>query len=169
MPKLSKSKAAAPNEPSSCLGGIVCTKSIAIIFNFILVLNGLSLVLLSAYTIRFKQANADLFSAQAYQASAYIILTSGALITSLAVVGIFSAWTEKKKLIVSYLLFLSLMILAEVSGAILALSYRTRLNETLTNDLNTVILLQYDQPGYQSQTTAFDDLQIKVGSQHSKT
>ena len=84
------------------------------------------------------------------------------MIVALAVVGIFSAWNEKKQLLISYLLLLSLLILIEVAGAILALSYRTNLNETLTNDMNTIILIQYEQPGYQSQTTAFDDLQVKV-------
>jgi len=144
------------------LRGIVCTKSLAIIFNCTLILNGIFLILLSVYTIKYKQNYVDLFSSQAFQASTYIILTSGALVIVFASVGIFSAWNEKKPFLISIVILLSILIVIQVAAAIQSATYRAKLNNTLINDINSIILIQYGQPGYEMKTAAFNELQTQV-------
>lgn len=145
---------------SSCMG-IVCTKSLAIIFNFLLIINGVSLILLSLYTINYKQDYADLLNSHLYQASTYILLTSGILIIIISIFGIFSGWKESRQMLIAYLMLLSLVILTEITAAVLVLTYRIKLNETLKDAMNFIILSQYAQPGFEAQTKAFDELQAK--------
>lgn len=59
--------------------GIICIKSLAIIFNFLMILSGMLLVSLCVYTIYFKQNHVDLLSSAMYQISTYLLLAGGAV------------------------------------------------------------------------------------------
>lgn len=78
--KTKSAKDSVNNHSPSPYSALVRTKSLAIIFNLLLILNGVSLILLSIYTINSKQDYIDLFTPKIYQASTYLIITSGALV-----------------------------------------------------------------------------------------
>ena len=59
--------------------GLICTKSLAIIFNFLMVLSGILLVLLCFYTIYFKQSYVYLLSSVMYQVATYLLIAGGTI------------------------------------------------------------------------------------------
>lgn len=150
------------NESNYLLCGIICTKSMVIIFNFLFILSGILLTLFGVWTLLYKQEYADLLKSNLYQLSTYILILAGAVIIIAGIIGILGAWFESKKLIIVFIALLVSIFVIEMASGVLAFTYKVKLTESLKYDLETTILNEYNQTGFETKSALLDNLQTSL-------
>lgn len=149
-----------PNAKNYLLCGIVCTKSLVIIFNVLFFIVGVLLVIFGVWTITSKHYYLNLITSSFYLGSTYLLIIAGCIIILNEVLGTVGAWFESKKILIVFIVVMALIVVIEIAAGILALAYTAQLKETLKFDLETLIMNEYGEPDFKDKTKLFDDLQI---------
>ncbi|CAF0702809.1 unnamed protein product [Brachionus calyciflorus] len=149
------------DEKQYLLCGPSVAKSLVIIYNILFLISGILLIFFGIWTLTSKNDYADLLSSNLYLSSTYILIIAGAITILTSLLGIVSAWIEKKNLLIIFIALLIFIFLTEITAGVLAFVYRVKLKESLKRDLENNIKFHYEEPGYDKQSKLLDNLQIK--------
>ncbi|KAL4655604.1 CD63 antigen-like [Arapaima gigas] len=124
--------------------GTKCIKYLLILFCFLFWLCGVGLILLGAL-VQVTMQNA--VKIQSISAAPIILIVAGVIIFFIAFFGCCGSWRENRCLIITFVVLLSFIIVAEIGAAITGYVFRGKVNEKLVDGLQDMIS-QYNSSTY---------------------
>ncbi|XP_077423744.1 CD151 antigen isoform X2 [Vanacampus margaritifer] len=138
--------------------GTICLKYILFIVNILFLLAGGAVLAVGVWTLVEKSDYISLLNSSFYTASAYIVITAGAVVIVTGIIGCCATLREIKCLLIVYLvLLLCFFVLEIVVGVLACISYQ-ELDEELRQNLKVTMQQKYQQVGEDSVTQAVDKL-----------
>ncbi|XP_057692921.1 CD151 antigen isoform X2 [Corythoichthys intestinalis] len=138
--------------------GIICLKYLLFIFNILFWLAGGALLGVGVWTLVEKSDYINLLNSSFYSASAYVLITAGAVVIVTAIIGCCATLREIKSLLIVYLVLLLAVFLLEIVTGVLAFITYQELDEELRENLKVTMQQKYQQDGEETITNAVDKL-----------
>lgn len=143
--------------------GTICLKYLLFIFNILFWLAGGAVLAVGVWTLVEKSDYISLLNSSLYSASAYLLITAGAIVILTGLIGCCATLKEMKSLLIVYLvLLLSIFLIEVIAGVLAYINYQEcfpfchQLDEELRQNLKHTMQQKYQQPGQESVTQAVD-------------
>ncbi|KAL1116122.1 hypothetical protein AAG570_005617 [Ranatra chinensis] len=126
------------------------------ISNFIIFVGGLTVFGIGIWTIMDKSFINELLGTNLFMGAVYIIIATGALVSLVAFFGCLGAIKEIKCMLLSYALFLLMILVVMLVGGILGYVFRDKVRHTMEQEMYSAIKLY---PTNKDVRRAWDDTQ----------
>lgn len=124
--------------------------------NFIIFVGGVTVFGLGLWTVMDKSFANELLGTNLFIGAVYIIIATGAMVSLIAFFGCLGAIKEIKCMLLSYSLFLFIILVVMLVGGILGYVFREKVRRSMEQEMNLTIKLYNDR---RSIRRAWDDTQ----------
>jgi len=131
-------------EKEKC-GGVVCLKYTLCVYNFVFLLSGCTVFGLGLWTVLDKFDFIQLMSSGTYQATTWLLVSTGLLSIGTALLGYTAIAMESRGLLASYTILLVLVFMFESVIGLLAYVYQDQLEPDLISTLGETFINDYKE------------------------
>ncbi|XP_052819644.1 CD151 antigen-like [Mya arenaria] len=139
-----------------------CSKIILIVFNGIFLVLGVGLVGLGVFASFTKTEYHDLIGASMIQICTYAVIGVGAVVALVAMAGCVGALTFNRKLLIMYVILLTIIFLIEAACGVIGFLYYDKVGAELGDELRKAMKTKYGEAEYNIITVAIDTMQQEL-------
>ncbi|KXJ23195.1 tetraspanin-9 [Exaiptasia diaphana] len=141
-----------------CSCTVRCLKYFVVFFNFVFFLVGLLLIGVGSWA-EHKYGDLAEITTVNYVSASRLVIAIGIFIVIIALCGFLGAVMLNKCLLVFFFVILWLLLILEVTGAVLGYVYAEKVKEEIMADMHDVVFNKYGQTDHEGKTKAVDLLQ----------
>ncbi|XP_036764174.2 tetraspanin-11 isoform X2 [Manis pentadactyla] len=138
---------------------MVYLKYLLFVFNFFFWVGGTAVLAVGVWTLAEKSGYLSILASSTFAASAYILISAGALVMVTGFLGFGAVVREDRSCLSTYFCLLLVIFLVELVAGVLAHMYYQRLSDELKQHLAWTLAENYGQPGAAEITSSVDRLQ----------
>ncbi|XP_010609874.1 tetraspanin-11 isoform X1 [Fukomys damarensis] len=138
---------------------VVYLRNLLFVFNFFFWVGGAAVMAVGVWTLAEKSGYLSILASSTFAASAYTLISAGALVTVTGFLGCAAVLREQRGCLSTYFCLLFVIFLVELVAGVLAHVYYQRLSEELKQHLNRTLAESYGQPKAMEITASVDRLQ----------
>ncbi|XP_073078583.1 tetraspanin-11 isoform X5 [Manis javanica] len=138
---------------------MVYLKYLLFVFNFFFWVGGAAVLAVGVWTLAEKSGYLSVLASSTFAASAYILISAGALVMVTGFLGFGAVVREDRSCLSTYFCLLLVIFLVELVAGVLAHMYYQRLSDELKQHLAWTLAENYGQPGAAEITSSVDRLQ----------
>ncbi|XP_077994253.1 CD151 antigen-like [Glandiceps talaboti] len=139
--------------------GAKCLKFLLCFFNIIFLIAGITVLAVGVYVLISAKKVAAIFGSELLLNSSYVLMIAGAIAIIMAFLGCCGAWKEIRCILITYVIALVIIFIAELVGGVLAYAYRDTGKSLAKESMESTLKLDYGTTGSGDVTEQWDDIQ----------